>query len=83
MAFMPGMMPQPGGAAKVEEEEEQVATKTAFTVKLMKFEPTKKVALIKEIKVLVPDMNLVQAKKFVEVGSFTFAVAFGFRHIYQ
>ncbi|VDM02473.1 unnamed protein product [Schistocephalus solidus] len=50
------------------EEVEQVATKTAFTAKLVKFDAAKKVALIKEIKALLPDMNLVQAKKFVEAA---------------
>jgi large subunit ribosomal protein L7/L12 len=34
--------------------------KSAYTVKLTKFEDTKKVALIKEIKTLVEGMNLVQ-----------------------
>jgi large subunit ribosomal protein L7/L12 len=55
--------------AKVEEEEEAaapVAVQTSFTVKLTKFDPAKKVAIIKEIKSLVEGMNLVQAKKFVE-----------------
>merc|ERR1719412_682646 len=54
---------------KVEEEEEAaapVAVQTSFTVKLTKFDPSKKVAIIKEIKNLVEGMNLVQAKKFVE-----------------
>lgn len=40
--------------------------KSAFTVKLVKFDDGKKVALIKEIKNVVEGMNLVQAKKFVE-----------------
>ena len=40
--------------------------KSAFTVKLVKYEDGKKVALIKEIKNIVEGMNLVQAKKFVE-----------------
>ncbi|XP_076458910.1 large ribosomal subunit protein bL12m-like [Babylonia areolata] len=55
-------------AAK-EEEEEEVAPrkeKMAFTVKLTKFDDAKKVQLIKAIKGLIPNMNLVQAKKFVE-----------------
>merc|ERR1712098_790164 len=54
---------------KVDEEEEEaapVAVQTSFTVKLTKFDPSKKVAIIKEIKNLVEGMNLVQAKKFVE-----------------
>lgn len=58
-------------AAKPAEEEEVEAApvkaeKTLFTVRLMKYDDTKKVAVIKEIKNLVAGMNLVQAKKFVE-----------------
>ena len=57
-------------APKVEEEEEEAAAPTAvqtsFTVKLEKFDPAKKVPIIKEIKNIVEGMNLVQAKKFVE-----------------
>lgn len=55
-------------AAPAEEEDEVVPQKvqSSFTVKLMKFDDTKKVALIKEIKALLEGMNLVQAKKFVE-----------------
>lgn len=40
--------------------------KSSFTVKLTKFDDTKKVALIKEIKKLVEGINLVEAKRFVE-----------------
>ena len=40
--------------------------KSSFTVKLTKFDDKQKVALIKEIKNLIPGTNLVQAKKFVE-----------------
>lgn len=55
-------------AASGEDEEEAAPKKvqTAFKVKLVKFDETKKVALIKEIKNLLEGMNLVQAKKFVE-----------------
>jgi len=67
------MMPMGGGMAAggskkaVEEDEAPVKVeKTLFTVRLMKFEETKKVALIKEVKNVVAGMNLVQAKKFVE-----------------
>merc|ERR1711971_1429043 len=57
-----------GAAAPVEEEEEAApqVIQTSFTVKLNKFDASKKVAIIKEIKALVEGMNLVQAKKFVE-----------------
>jgi large subunit ribosomal protein L7/L12 len=40
--------------------------KTSFTVRLVKYDETKKIAIIKEVKNLVPGLNLVQAKKFVE-----------------
>ncbi|RWR99008.1 39S ribosomal protein L12-like protein, partial [Dinothrombium tinctorium] len=54
-------------AAPAEEEVgEKVQTKTNYVLKMMKFDETKKVALIKEVKSLVEGMNLVQAKKFVE-----------------
>lgn len=54
-------------AASSEEEEEAPKTvKTAYKVKMIKFDDKQKVALIKEIKSLFEGMNLVQAKKFVE-----------------
>lgn len=40
--------------------------KSSFTLKLVKFDDTKKVALIKEIKKLVEGINLVEAKRYVE-----------------
>lgn len=36
--------------------------KSAYIVKMVKFEPAKKVALIKEIKGLIEGMNLVQVR---------------------
>ncbi|ESP03903.1 hypothetical protein LOTGIDRAFT_156500 [Lottia gigantea] len=55
-------------APKAEEEEETEVKreKTIFTVKLTKYDESKKIQLIKAIKALLPDMNLVQAKKYVE-----------------
>ncbi|KYM75788.1 39S ribosomal protein L12, mitochondrial [Atta colombica] len=53
-------------ASQEEEEMEQKQVQTEFTVKLMAFNEKQKVALIKEVKNLLPDTNLVQAKKFVE-----------------
>lgn len=55
-------------APKEDEVEESLpkATKSSFRLKLLKFDDAKKVALIKEIKALGDNMNLVQAKKFVE-----------------
>ncbi|XP_060573915.1 large ribosomal subunit protein bL12m-like [Ruditapes philippinarum] len=59
----------PVAAQAKEEEEDEVAStpkKTVFCVKLTGFDADKKIALIKEVKTLLPDTNLVQAKKFVE-----------------
>lgn len=55
-------------AAKDDASDEgtSAGVKTSFTVKLTKFDDTKKVALIKEIKKLVEGINLVEAKRFVE-----------------
>ncbi|KAF4532209.1 hypothetical protein B566_EDAN002272 [Ephemera danica] len=63
------MMSTLAAVAPAGEDEEAEAPKkvqTSFTVKLMKFDESKKVALIKEVKALLEGMNLVQAKKFVE-----------------
>lgn len=43
-----------------EEEQTQKVVQTEFTVKLMAFDEKQKVAIIKEIKNLMPDTNLVQ-----------------------
>lgn len=47
-------------------EEAAVEEQAEFAVKLIKFDDAKKVKLIKEIKSIMTDINLVQAKKFVE-----------------
>lgn len=60
-----GAMPA-AAQAPAEEEEEVKAVKSSFTVRLTKYTPDKKIALIKEIKSIIEGMNLVQAKKFVE-----------------
>ena len=49
-----------------EEDEAPKTVKSSFTIKLTKFDDKQKVALIKEIKAIIPGTNLVQAKKFVE-----------------
>lgn len=61
----------PAGKASAAEDEDAddqpvQQQKTQFTIRLIKFDEAKKVAVIKEIKNLVEGMNLVQAKKFVE-----------------
>ncbi|KAL0109175.1 hypothetical protein PUN28_014339 [Cardiocondyla obscurior] len=63
------VMPVGGFIASSQAEDEEVSTKkvqTEFTVKMTAFDEKQKVPLIKEIKNLLPNTNLVQAKKFVE-----------------
>ncbi|XP_017795179.1 PREDICTED: 39S ribosomal protein L12, mitochondrial [Habropoda laboriosa] len=64
------MMPMGGfvAAPQAEQEEDEVSevVQTAFTIKLIGFDSKQKVALIKEMKTILPDCNLVKAKKFVE-----------------
>ncbi|CRK86356.1 CLUMA_CG000067, isoform A [Clunio marinus] len=67
-AMMPMGFAQAAPSAAGEDDEEAAPKKvqTAFKVKIIKFDTTQKVALIKEVKNLFDGMNLVQAKKFVE-----------------
>ncbi|XP_076249012.1 mitochondrial ribosomal protein L12 [Calliopsis andreniformis] len=63
------VMPMGGFVPAAQAEEEDVepqVIQTSFTVKLTGFDDKQKVALIKELKGILPDCNLVQAKKFVE-----------------
>lgn len=47
-----------------EEEQTQKQVQTEFTVKLLAYDEKQKVALIKEVKSLLPDTNLVQVLKY-------------------
>ncbi|GAB1611034.1 39S ribosomal protein L12, mitochondrial-like [Argonauta hians] len=65
----PMMSAMPMAAAPAAEEPESAPVQeeqTIFTVKLVSFDATKKIPVIKEIKNLMSGFNLVQAKKFVE-----------------
>ncbi|KAJ2310550.1 54S ribosomal protein L12, mitochondrial [Coemansia sp. RSA 2704] len=55
-----------GGAGAAAAAEEKPAEKTEFKVTLKSFKAEQKAKVIREIKGLLPDMNLVAAKKFVE-----------------
>ena len=55
-----------GGVPPPQQEDEKPPPQTHFTIKLVGFDGDKKIKLIKEIKSLLPDLNLVQAKQFVE-----------------
>ncbi|XP_042208862.1 39S ribosomal protein L12, mitochondrial-like [Homarus americanus] len=63
-----GGMPAPAAAQEEEEEEAAAPAKvqTSFTLKMNKYDESRKVALIKEVKARLEGYNLVQAKKFVE-----------------
>lgn len=66
---MPTAAAAPAAAAPVEEaapEAEKPKEKTIFNVKLESFEATSKPKVIKEVKAIVPNLNLIEAKKFVE-----------------
>ncbi|CAF3239595.1 unnamed protein product [Rotaria socialis] len=57
-------------ASKKEEEDEDISARptsqSVFKVRLIKFDDTKKVPVIKQVKDVVENINLVQAKKLVE-----------------
>jgi len=64
-----GLPPPPAAPKKEQEDEEESARPTAqsvFKVRLIKFDETKKVPVIKQVKDVVENINLVQAKKLVE-----------------
>jgi ribosomal protein L7/L12 len=44
----------------------EVEVKTEFNVTLAKFDPASKAKIIREIKAILPGLNLVEAKAFVE-----------------
>lgn len=68
LAAAPAAAAPAGGAAPAAAaaEEEKPKEKTIFTVKLEKFDAAAKAKVIREVKAMMPNMNLVEAKKFVE-----------------
>ncbi|KAK4685903.1 large subunit ribosomal protein L7/L12, partial [Tremellales sp. Uapishka_1] len=67
MPSAPAAGPSSAAAAAADAPaEEKPKEKTIFTVKLEKFDATSKAKIIREVKALMPNMNLVEAKKFVE-----------------
>uniref|UniRef100_F6RGQ1 39S ribosomal protein L12, mitochondrial n=1 Tax=Ciona intestinalis TaxID=7719 RepID=F6RGQ1_CIOIN len=63
--MMAAQVAAPAAAAEAEEKQ-AVPEKTEFGVKLLEFSPADKIKLIKAIKAVKENFNLVQAKKFVE-----------------
>ncbi|EIW82508.1 ClpS-like protein [Coniophora puteana RWD-64-598 SS2] len=58
--------PAPAAPAVEAAEEERPKEKTVFNVKLESFEATAKPKVIREVKAMVPNLTLIEAKKFVE-----------------
>lgn len=58
----------PAAAAPVEEAaaEEKPKEKTIFNLKLQSFDAAAKPKIIREVKALIPNLTLIDAKKFVE-----------------
>ncbi|KAJ3490288.1 hypothetical protein NLI96_g1530 [Meripilus lineatus] len=65
---MPAAGPAPVAAAAVEDApvEEKPKEKTVFNVKLESFDAAAKPKIIREVKAMVPNLTLIEAKKFVE-----------------
>ncbi|KAJ8523038.1 hypothetical protein ONZ45_g488 [Pleurotus djamor] len=65
---MPAAAPSAPAAAAAEEApvEEKPKEKTVFNVKLESFDAGAKPKIIREVKALVPNLTLIDAKKFVE-----------------
>ncbi|OBZ71792.1 54S ribosomal protein L12, mitochondrial [Grifola frondosa] len=65
---MPTAAPAAAAAAPAEAaaEEEKPKEKTIFTVKLESFDTAAKPKIIREVKAMVPNLTLIEAKKFVE-----------------
>ncbi|KDQ64936.1 hypothetical protein JAAARDRAFT_146209 [Jaapia argillacea MUCL 33604] len=63
---MPASAPAAVAPAEEAPVEEKPKEKTVFNVKLESFEATAKPKIIKEVKAMVPNLTLIEAKKFVE-----------------
>ncbi|OSX60581.1 hypothetical protein POSPLADRAFT_1171668 [Postia placenta MAD-698-R-SB12] len=67
---MPAAAPAPAAGAsaggEAEEAQEKPKEKTIFNVKLESFDATAKPKIIREVKAMVPNLTLIEAKKFVE-----------------
>ncbi|KAF9451748.1 ClpS-like protein [Macrolepiota fuliginosa MF-IS2] len=63
---LPAASAAPAAAPAAEEPAAKVQEKTVFNVKLESFDAAAKPKIIKEVKGLVPNLTLIEAKKFVE-----------------
>ncbi|KAI1792961.1 ClpS-like protein [Ganoderma leucocontextum] len=63
---MPAAAPAAAPAPAEETEAEKPKEKTVFNVKLEAFDAAAKPKIIREVKAMVPNLTLIEAKKFVE-----------------
>ncbi|KAI0091949.1 ribosomal protein L7/L12 C-terminal domain-containing protein [Irpex rosettiformis] len=63
---MPSAAPAPVAAAAEAPVEEKPKEKTVFNVKLESFDAAAKPKIIREVKAMIPNLTLIDAKKFVE-----------------
>ncbi|KAA1073335.1 hypothetical protein PGT21_009018 [Puccinia graminis f. sp. tritici] len=61
-----GQSSDSGSAKEKKAEPEKPKEKTVFSLTLTQIDATQKAKVIKEVKTIMPNMNLVEAKKFVE-----------------
>ncbi|EPQ59642.1 ClpS-like protein [Gloeophyllum trabeum ATCC 11539] len=65
-AAAPSAAPAAAAAEDAPAEEEKPKEKTIFSVKLESIDAAAKAKVIKEIKAMIPNLTLIEAKKFVE-----------------
>lgn len=58
--------PQAASAESTEEDAQGVVEQSEFNIKLLSFADSSKIKVIKAVKLILPELNLVQAKKLVE-----------------
>ncbi|KAI0698916.1 ribosomal protein L7/L12 C-terminal domain-containing protein [Cytidiella melzeri] len=63
---MPSAAPAPAAVAEAPLEQEKPKEKTVFNVKLESFDAASKPKVIREVKAMIPNLTLIDAKKFVE-----------------
>jgi large subunit ribosomal protein L7/L12 len=62
IAAAPAAAAAPAGAAPADAEAEKPKEKTVFNLSLVKIDPAQKAKVIKEVKSLMPNMNLVEVR---------------------
>lgn len=66
MPMMAAAASPAGSPAEAQPAATAAQTKTEFTLTLEKYDPASKAKVIREVKAILPNLNLVEAKAFVE-----------------